>query len=344
MKFNDLQSEYLYFKVNIDAALERVRCSGTYLFGPELEKFEGAFAQHVGVKYAIGVKNCTDAITLLVRHLLKERPNAPIILPNFGAYPTAVACRICTPNLYFVDVDDTLTMNVDKLPNSLRDGIVFMVHLFGNIGDKRVRDYASTNNHILIEDCAQATGAGCGALGDYSVFSFYPTKPLAAMGDGGMICSSFNDLSVFKKLRFYGYDTDEVGINSRMDEFQASILMAKLQGFDSLNMTRRGIAQRYMQHVQGVRVLDYCIYHQFVVQFNDRNRILAELDKRDIPHAIHYPQHVSEMDTLKGLHNQVTYRVNDKVVSLPVHPFMSDTEISKVEDFLHDYRYNERTD
>ena len=94
MKFNDLKAEYLYFKEDIDDALQRVCQSGTYLFGPELLELENLFAKRIGVKQAVGVKNCTDAITMLVRHLLEERPKATIILPNFGAYPTAIACRI----------------------------------------------------------------------------------------------------------------------------------------------------------------------------------------------------------------------------------------------------------
>jgi dTDP-4-amino-4,6-dideoxygalactose transaminase len=217
-----------------------------------------------------------------------------------------------------------------------------MVHLFGNIGDKRICDYATSNKHTLIEDCAQATGAGCGALGDYSVFSFYPTKPLAAMGDGGIICSKSNDLRVFEKFRFYGYDTDEIGINSRMDEFQASIVKAKFKGFETLNAKRCAIARRYRQHVRGFRVPNSCIYHQFVVQFNERDKVLAELKRREIPYIIHYPSHVSEIAVMKGLNNQVTYRVNDHVVSLPVHPFLSEDEIKQVEGFLYDYRHYER--
>jgi dTDP-4-amino-4,6-dideoxygalactose transaminase len=147
---------------------------------------------------------------------------------------------------------------------------------------------------------------------------------------------------VFEKLRFYGYDTDEVGINSRMDEFQASIVKSKLEGFEELNAKRCSIAKRYRQHVKSFRVQSSCVYYQFVVQFNERETVLNELRKRDIPYLIHYPQHVSEMDIMKGIHNLVTYRVNDSVVSLPVHPFMDENDIVKVEEFLHAFKNYER--
>jgi len=340
MKFVDLQKEYEFFKEPIDLAVSRVLGSGSYLFGQELAKLESNFGQISNTKHCIGVKNCTDAIMMLVKQLLKSRPEATIILPNFGAYPTAVACRNFTPRLYYVDVDTSMTIDVNKLPKHIVDGILIVVNLFGNNCNHQIVEYAHKNNHILIEDCAQSTGSGSGSLGDYSVFSFYPTKPLASMGDGGMICSN-KDISQFKLLRFYGQqegEVKEVGINSRIDEIQSAIINSKIKDFNRLNQKRKEIALRYLKHISGIKVWSDCVFHQFVVMFHERDKIVAELSKRDIPYMIHYPNHVSEMDALKGIYNDVTFRVNDKIISLPCHPFLEEKDIQKIELFLKDFK------
>ncbi len=337
MKFVDLEKEYLYFKDDIDVAVKNVFDSGRYLFGSNLERFQNEFAAFVGKKHGIGVKNCTDAILLTLRATWKE--GMTIILPNFGAYPTAVAARNITSNLHYVDVDDTLTIDADKLPKDVRNGIVIIVHLFGNNCDmKKIVDYCKKNNHILIEDCAQSTGSGSGIHGDYSVFSFYPTKPLAAMGDGGMICTD-HDPEVFEKLRFYGYKpgTDKIdilGVNSRLDEIQSSILSAKLKKFSFLNDKRREICSRYQKIIKGFRATDGCVFHQFVARFRERGLIIEELNNQKIPYIIHYKNHVSEIPTLAGTYNQVNFRVNENCLSFPCHPFLEEREIQIIEEFL----------
>ena len=345
MKFVDLQKEYAYFRDPIDQKVQEVLSSGYYLLGTELTNLEKDFASLIGVRNSIGVKNCTDAIMLTLKAVWK--PGMPIILPNFGAYPTAVASRNITDKIYYVDVDRTLTIDASKLP-AVRNGIVIVVHLFGNNCDMpAITEYCRANNHILIEDCAQSTGSGSGAQGDYSVFSFYPTKPLASMGDGGMICTN-QDSEIFKELRFYGQsgaDIRRLGINSRMDEFQAAIVNSKLNKFQALNERRREICGRYKRVVRGFDARDGCVFHQFVMLFNNREQVIQELNRSQIPFIIHYKHHVSEVPVLQGCFNEVSYRVNDKCISLPCHPFMSEEEIQKVEEFLHmhrRYEYDER--
>lgn len=344
MKFVDLQQEYKYFKEDIDERVSSVLRSGHYLLGQELSNLETDFAAFVGVKNAVGVKNCTDAIMLVLKAIW--RPEMPIILPNFGAYPTAVACRNITDNFYFVDVDRSLTIDPDKLPD-VKNGIVIVVHLFGNnCNMERISEYCNTHNHLLVEDCAQSTGSGCGTIGDYSVFSFYPTKPLASMGDGGMICTD-GESAIFKELRYYGQtgaDICRVGVNSRMDEIQATVVHSKLHKFSSLNLRRQQICSRYKRIVKSYDARDGCVFHQFVVLFNNRDTIINELKRANIPFIVHYKHHVSEILTLQGKYNTVGYRVSDKCVSLPCHPFMCDEEIEKVEDFLYKHRESEYVD
>jgi dTDP-4-amino-4,6-dideoxygalactose transaminase len=277
-----------------------------------------------------------------------------ILIPNFGAYPTSVACKQITDKIYYVDVDDTFTMDVNKLPSDVKNGIIIPVHLFGNNCNMgKIMKYAEDNNHIVIEDCAQSTGSGSGCDGYYSVFSFYPTKPLSSMGDGGMILTdNKDDMEYFKKLRFYGQSDRKVtvkdGINSRMDEIQCGIVNIKLDKFQKLNNVRISIAKRYNNIVKGMNENKYgigfsrdpkCVYHQYPLLFNDRKSIIKELEKRDIPYSIHYPHHVTDMDIMKcGLNDEVGYRINDKILSLPIHPFLKEIEIQQIEEFLEGFR------
>ena len=335
MKFIDLKKQYQYFKKDIDKCVGSVLVSDYYLLGDNLNNFEKNFSKHIGLKNTVCVKNCTDAITLLIKELGKDKP---IIMPNFGAYPTAVACKNVTDNIYYVDVDDSLTIDVNKLPD-IKNGIVIGVNLFGNNINPKIKEYTKKNGHILIEDCAQSTGSGSGLLGDYSVFSFYPTKPLGSMGDGGAICSN-NNIEKYKNLRFYGLNNgtiEHIGVNSRMDEIQSAILNVKLNNYTELNNKRISIANRYKKYVNGQFVFTKCIYHQFVILFNDVELIKEELKKRSIPYMIHYNNHVTDFEVLRGRNNDVGYRVNDKIISLPIDPFLTEQEIQKVEMFLKEF-------
>jgi dTDP-4-amino-4,6-dideoxygalactose transaminase len=225
--------------------------------------------------------------------------------------------------------------------------------LFGNNANMRgIFKYAHANKHIIIEDCAQSTGSGSGVTGDFSVFSFYPTKPLGTMGDGGAICT--DDLEAYeelKKLRFYGLSSPsgggglgEVGINSRMGELEAAVLNAKLDRFEELGAKRLQIAARYKKIITGMRINSNCVYHQFPVLFNDREEIIKVLKDYGIPFMIHYHHHVSELPVFTprnpspeggGREGVVGFRVNDKIISLPIHPFMHEDHIQMVEEFLH---------
>lgn len=351
--FNDLRAENDIYQKEISDRMLQVIESGVYLFGKQTEEFEAAFAKYNNRKYCVTVKNCTDAIMLVLRYILRHKPDRTVILPNFGAYPTAIAAKNCTDNLRFVDVDESFTMDVTKLPD-IQNGIIIPVHLFGNNANMRgIFKYAHANKHIIIEDCAQSTGSGSGSVGDFSVFSFYPTKPLGTMGDGGAICT--NDKEAYeelKKMRFYGQGEDAIeyaGLNSRMGELEAAVLNAKLPMFEQLIDKRRQIASRYKKIITGLRINSNCVYHQFPMLFNEREKITIELDQRSIPFMIHYPHHISEMpvfrqsivNTAPADMHTVGFRVNDKILSLPCHPFMTDSQIQQVEEFLNDHKQYE---
>jgi len=155
--------------------------------------------------------------------------------------------------------------------------------------DPKIIQYGKDHNHIIVEDCAQSTGSGSGNKSHFSIFSFYPTKPLSAMGDGGMICSN-NTIDYCRSARFYGVDENILGINSRMDEFQAAIVRVKIPYLHELNNRRKKIAKFYKTFVDGITVNSNCVYHQFVVRFKNRDQII-----KNIPYMIHYPKHVNEL-------------------------------------------------
>lgn len=331
MKFLDTAAEYIYFKKRIDDVISKTALNGKYLLGNNTSLLEEKFSAITGTKHNVTVKNCTDAITMIVKKLWQ--PGMPVIIPNFGAYPTSVAVHSITDNVHYVDVDDTYTMDVSKLPD-LKNGIIIPVHLFGNNCDmKSIMEYATKNNHFVIEDCAQSTGSGSGVHGHYSVFSFYPTKPLASMGDGGMISTRCGDHEYFKKFRFYGQlgrNMEFVGINSRMDEFQAGIVLSKINDFHKLNERRKEIACRYSEFVTGMRPRGNCVYHQFPVRFTQRDKVAGIFRENNIPFIIHYEKHVTDFRFLNKNNYVAGFKVNDSILSLPVHPFMSESEIQTV--------------
>ncbi len=172
MKFVDTTAEYKYFKSAIDCNVKSVAESGRYLLGDKTRELESAFTSIVGNDYTCtAVKNCTDAISIILKKELK--PGMPVIIPDFGAYPTSVACHAITDNVHYVPVDETFTMDISKLPHNLKGGIIIPVHLFGNNCDMTaIMQYAKSNGHLVIEDCTQSTGSGSGRYGDFSVFSF----------------------------------------------------------------------------------------------------------------------------------------------------------------------------
>lgn len=337
MKFLDTTAEYKFFKSKIDKIVSSVALDGKYLLGKNTLMLEDKFSSITNTKHNILVKNCTDAITMIVKKLWK--PGMPVIIPNFGAYPTSVAVHSITDNVHYVDVDNTYTMDVNKLPD-LKNGIIIPVHLFGNNCDmKSIMEYALQNNHFVIEDCAQSTGSGSGVSGHYSVFSFYPTKPLASMGDGGLICTRQGDQEYFKKFRFYGQlgrNMEFTGINSRMDEFQAGIVLSKINDFHNLNNKRKEIAHKYLKFISGMKTRGNCVYHQFPIIFNNRDKVIKELVNREIPYMIHYDKHITDFDFLNKNNYKTTNKINNKIISIPVHPFLKEEEIEKVCKFLKD--------
>jgi len=304
-------------KAQIDTAIARVLDSGQYILGKEVEDFETAFAAYVGVKAGIGVASGTDAIEIALRSCAVG-PGDIVFTVSHTAVGTAVGIERTGARLALVDVDrDTYTMSPESLERAIRSvrdtgvgrpAAVVPVHLYGQMADMpEILQIASRYELVVVEDCAQAHGASlgerkAGAWGKAATFSFYPTKNLAAFGDGGLVVTS--DMAVAalaRELREYGwrerYVSNSVGINSRLDEVQAAILIARLNMLDKDNRERRRVARAYDEALvdtslvlPGVRPQSNHVYHQYVVREEDRDGLRLYLEDRNIFTAIHYPE------------------------------------------------------
>lgn len=293
-----------------------------------------------------------------------------VILPNFGAYPTAFAvARVVGPdNIVFVDVNPWLTMDPLKLPKNVKNGILVIVNLFGMDGCPPLYyRYARENNHQIIVDCAQSFGTDSSYVGNtadknifsarrvcyfnaHYVFSFYPTKNMGSFGDGGMICT--NNGMIWKRLmshRFYGYAdpfSPTTGINSRMDEWQCAAVNEKLEHIDlfeaQMDKTRK-IANSYGLHLAGIQ--KHIFYrnilsgitekrHMYPILFPNKKvkeMAVKVLDKYKIQHMVHYDHHVSELPAFKtNKTRKVGFRVNNRILSIPLHPYLTNAQISHI--------------
>jgi len=369
--FNDLHRSYEEQHVDIDAALKGVLDGGWYVMGPQHDRFEQLFADYLGVAEAVGVASGTDALTLILTALAQRDAGRPgsgsrgrvLCAANAGGYTAVAAARA---GLYceFVDVDPSShCLDPLRLTSALeRDdrGVVAVVatHLYGRMADVTELAAVCTSSGVpLVEDCAQSTGArldgrAAGSFGTAAAFSFYPTKNLGALGDGGAIVSEDLDLVArIRRLRQYGWDTkyNQVftgGMNSRLDELQAAVLNTRLPRLDEWNQRRRDIIMAYAAAVANsdLEVLaaegESHVGHLAVLVTDRRDRLREHLSERGIGHDIHYPspdhRQPAVQKAMTGVEPElwVTERLAEQVLSIPCFPQLRDAEIDEVCDAL----------
>jgi len=337
-------------------AVKRVLEDGNYILGPAVSSFERAFAAYCGVEYAVGVNNGTDALVLTLR-ALGVKPDDEVITVSHTALATVAAVLASGATPVLIDIDsDYYTMDPACLEKAItpRTRAVIPVHLYGQpAAMDEIIDIARRHNLFVIEDCAQATGAQykgrrVGSIGDAGCFSFYPTKNLGAIGDGGMVVTQSAALVTrIRRLRQYGWDeqrnTEEPGLNSRLDEVQAAILATKLRGLDDDNLQRRSIADFYHKQLGALGVAipaeradSVHVYHLYVIKHDDRDALKQQLANFEVLAGIHYPvpchlhggygaRCVLPRDGLP-----VTEHAARHVLSLPMYPELSDAQGSQV--------------
>ena len=355
----DPKRSFQVLEKEIQNAVSRVLKSGWYILGKENEDFEKAFALYNKSNFCLGTANGTDSIELILR-ALDIGPGDKVATVGNTATATVSAIERTGAEVRFADIEiERFTMSASSLEELLskEPGIkaVVVVHLFGVPADlNKLLEVTNRHKVYLVEDCAQAHGAEyygqkCGTFGIAGSFSFYPTKNLGALGDGGAIVT--NDEKLYQKmtaLRQYGwqkrYISDFTGINSRLDEIQAAILSVKLSLLDKSNTRRREIAAKYKENFKDIDEVilpiepdnTYHVYHQFVIRVqNGKRAILAEyLKEQGICTAIHYPQAIPLQPGYKKVPNicnlAETLKVNDEILSLPMYPELTETEVRQI--------------
>jgi dTDP-4-amino-4,6-dideoxygalactose transaminase len=346
-------AQYRAHEADIRAAVARVLESGNYILGPEVESFERAFAAYCGTGHAIGVANGTDALRLALM-ALDIGLGDEVITVSHTAVATVAAILATGAMPVFVDIDpvyysiDPALIEAAVTP---RTKAIIPVHLYGQSADMdAIRQIVQRHGLRIVEDCAQSAGAvyrgrRLGSIGDIGCFSFYPTKNLGAVGDGGMVVTSDDALAGrVRRLRQYGWDdarvTREMGLNSRLDPMQAAILGAKLPHLDFDNARRAAIARRYAQGLAGLPITVPAprpdathAYHLYVAACDERDALIAHFAKRGVGCGIHYPAPVhqqngyAERAVLPRGGLPVTEQLVSRIVSLPMYPELTDAEV-----------------
>jgi dTDP-4-amino-4,6-dideoxygalactose transaminase len=359
----NLTRQYELLKDQINDALIRVAASGHYILGPEVKAFEAEMAEYLGVRNVIGCANGTDALFLALK-ALRVGKNHEVITSPFSYMATSESIVRAGATPVFVDIDpDTMNFDVNKLEAAatLRTKAILPVHIFGQSANmSEVRRFATAHQLSIIEDCAQAIGADymghkVGTIGDIGCFSFFPSKNLGCLGDGGM-CTTDNDelAERLRMLRVHGsrlrYYHEEAGLNSRLDEIQAAVLRIKLRHIDEWNHARQAVANRYdellkplaeyvrtpYRHSDGQHV-----FHQYTLQLQgqDSAKLRAEVQKKlqdaGVQSMIYYPVPLYRQQTHADLNLNpaafpVCERISDQVFSLPMFPEITADEQEQV--------------
>jgi dTDP-3-amino-2,3,6-trideoxy-4-keto-D-glucose/dTDP-3-amino-3,4,6-trideoxy-alpha-D-glucose/dTDP-2,6-dideoxy-D-kanosamine transaminase len=358
--FNDLRRLAPEGRDQLTAAAARVIASGWWVHGPEHEAFEAEWAAYCGARHAIAVANGTDALELMLR-ALDLRPGDEVLTAANAGFYTATACLAAGAVPVFADIDPVrMTLAPAAVAAALgpRTRAVVATHLYGAAADMAglAEAIAATGSQaILLEDCAQAHGCAtnrgrAGTAGLMASFSFYPTKNLGALGDGGAITTSDDALAArLREIRQYGwterYRSSRPGRNSRLDEMQAAFLRLKLPHLDATNARRRAILTAYQAAAEG-GALDWGpppdaahVAHLAVVRVPERDAFRAAFQAAGIATAIHYPVPDHQQASLAGRTIRVvglpeTERTARTVVSLPCFPELTDAEVGHIVETL----------
>lgn len=356
---NDLGRRTSPFREQLTAAADAVVQSGYFVLGPAVAKFEKEFAAYCGAEHCIGVANGTDALEIALKSVGVSPGDQVALCANAAMYGTsAVLASGATP--CYVDIEPSRsTMDPAELERIANGSgglrAVIITHLYGQMADMdKLSACAARHGLAVIEDCAQAHGAidargrRAGSIGDVAAFSFYPTKNLGAIGDGGAVVTRSEQIATLaRQYRQYGwtskYDNRLAGgRNSRLDEIQASFLSIMLPSLDTWNQRRRQIAARYSHEIRNPRIdlhacegIDY-VAHLYVVRSPDRDALKAHLASCGVASDIHYPIPDHRQACHQGRFDHADLNATERdaatVLTLPCFPELTDDEVSHVID------------
>lgn len=358
-KINDLKLHNGAIAADLHAAAARVIDSGWYAMGPELQQFEQAFARYCGVAHCAGVANGTDALELVLKGAGVGPGDEVIIAANAGMYSGTAILAIGAVPVYADIEPDYLLLDVQSAEAAItaKTRAVIVTHLFGQLAPMEPFIALCRNKGlVLIEDCAQAHGAErdgkrAGSWGDAAAFSFFPTKNLGALGDGGAVVTRSDAIAErVKRLRQYGWSTkytviDSGARNSRLDELQAALLAVKLQHLDQWNERRRQIAQAYGQGITHPAIRKPVIAgkdhvgHLYVIRCEQRDLLKQYLHNHGIASDIHYPvldyQQPAMQRCYPGVQLPVSEAACRTILTLPCYPELTLDEVAQVCDCIN---------
>ncbi len=348
------KAQYLSHKDEIEAAIWRVLNRGWYILGDQVKAFEQEFAEYIGVSYGVGVGSGTEAIHLALA-CCGIGQGDEVITVSHTAAATVSAIELTGATPVLVDIEpDFFTMATNRIEAviSPRTKAIIPVHLYGQPADiDPILEIAHKHHLRVIEDCAQAHGAmyknkRVGSFGDMGCFSFYPTKNLGGLGDGGMVVT--NDKALAEKalsLRQYGwgqrYVSEFAGWNSRLDEIQAAILGVKLRYLDEDNAKRVRLAAIYDEKLRKneeklpkKRRKSTHVYHLYVICSKKRDKLLSFLQKKGIGASIHYPVPIHLQPAYEKLPGcdklPVTEQICREIISLPIYPELAESDVQRI--------------
>lgn len=356
IRYWSYEAHFAQRRADVLGRIEEVLASGRLILGPWVERFERSFAQFCGARHGIGVNSATDALFLALKSF-GIGPGDEVITVSNTAVPTVAAIRATGARPVFADIRPD-TFLIDPEQASARCGprtrCLLPVHLFGQMADMApLRALAADRGLLLLEDCAQATGASqggqpAGSLGDAAAFSFYPTKPLGTYGDGGMVlCPSPDRAAHLRRLRFYGmeksYFSLEEGYNSRLDELHAGVLDLLLPELPARNAQRQALAAQYDAALSGlpgiqtptVAAGNAHIYYVYTIRTPARDALKVHLAAHGIGSQVNYPTPIHLMDGYAFLGGRPgdlphTEQAAHEILSLPMYPELRPDEVARV--------------
>jgi dTDP-4-amino-4,6-dideoxygalactose transaminase len=355
------KAQYLSCRDEINSAIQNVLDSGWYILGKEVKQFEQEFAAFNNVRHAIGVGSGTEALHLALVACGIGRGDE-VVTVSHTAVATVAAIELVGATPVLVDIDcDFYTIDQEKIKSAItsRTKAIIPVHIYGHPADMDpIVEIAEKHNLKVIEDCAQAHGAKykekrVGSIGNIGCFSFYPTKNLGALGDGGIVVT--NDANLAKKanlLREYGwaerYISHVSGWNTRLDEIQAAILRVKLKHLDEDNSKRMCLAEIYNTKLSDTDLIlpkqrenSKHVYHLYVIRSPKRDEFLAFLKKEGICASVHYPMPVHLQPAYRHLQARdklpETEKIANGIISLPIYPELSESDVQTIIKTIRDF-------
>lgn len=364
VKFLDIFRINNFFEADLQRIFKDVLKSGWFISGNYLREFERIFAEYCGTRFCIGVANGLDALILILEGYKFKgefKIGDEVLVPSNTYIASILAIKKAglIPVLVEPSDDYLIDPNLLEVKITSKTRAIMVVHLYGQLCNMEQINIVAQNHGLkVIEDSAQSHGAiqggkKSGNLGDASGFSFYPGKNLGALGDAGAVTTNDEELAHFiSAYRNYGsnikYHNIYQGVNSRLDELQAAILSVKLRFLDEHNENRREIASEYLKRIDNpdiqkpfVHTMEGHVWHLFVIRTKSRSTLEGYLSERGIQTLIHYPIPPHKQEAFKEWNHlsfPISESIHNEVLSLPMHPFMSNEEVDRVVKAVNTYQ------